>query len=55
VGNVDGFGVILHIAAKSPVDFSNALAKFAQVPGVTELSTLAWIIHEESAKKRKES
>jgi hypothetical protein len=41
VGNAPGFGVILHIAANSPVDLGNALRDFAQVPGVTEVITLA--------------
>jgi hypothetical protein len=41
VGNAYGFGVILHIAAESPVDLGNALRAFAQVPGVTEVLTLA--------------
>ncbi len=41
VGNAYGFGVILHIAAESPVDLGNALREFAQVPGVTGVVTLA--------------
>jgi hypothetical protein len=41
VGNAYGFGVILHIAAEAPVDLSNALSDFAQVPGVTGVTTLA--------------
>ena len=41
VGNAHGFGVILHIAADSPVYLGNALSKFAQVPGVTGVVTLA--------------
>lgn len=41
VGYASEFGVILHIAAESPVDFSNALQTFAQVPGVTGLLSLA--------------
>ncbi len=41
VGNAYGFGVILHIAADSPVDLSNALLEFAKVPGVTEVTLLA--------------
>lgn len=41
VGYASEFGVILHIAAESPVDFSNALQTLAQVPGVTGLLTMA--------------
>jgi hypothetical protein len=41
VGNAYGFGVILHIAAESPVYLGNALLEFAQVPGVTKVLTLA--------------
>jgi hypothetical protein len=41
VGNAPGFGVILHIAANSIADFSNALPRFAQVAGVTGVVTLA--------------
>lgn len=41
LGNAPGFGVILHIAANAPVDLSNALSEFAQVPGVTGVMTLA--------------
>lgn len=41
IGNAPGFGVILHIAANAPIDLSNALSEFAQVPGVTEIMTLA--------------
>ena len=41
VGDAYGFGVILHIAAEAPVDLSNALSEFAQVPGVTGVITLA--------------
>ncbi len=41
VGDAPGFGVVLHIAAEAPVDLSNALSEFAQVPGVTGLMTLA--------------
>ena len=41
VGNAHGFGVILHIAAESPVDLGNALREFAQVQGVTGVVTLA--------------
>ena len=41
VGHAYGFGVLLHIAATAPVDLSNALRDFAQVPGVTGVMTLA--------------
>lgn len=41
VGDAYGFGVILHIAAVTPVDLGNALRDFAQVQGVTGVMTLA--------------
>jgi hypothetical protein len=41
VGNAYGFGVLLHIAADSPVALGEALRAFAQVPGVTGVVTLA--------------
>jgi hypothetical protein len=41
VGNAYGFGVILHIAADTPVYLSNALLEFAKVPGVTGVTLLA--------------
>lgn len=41
IGNAEGFGLLLHIAAESLVDFDNALREFARVPGVTGLLTLA--------------
>jgi hypothetical protein len=41
VGHAYGFGVLLHIAATTPVDLGNALRDFAQVPGVTGVMTLA--------------
>lgn len=41
VGNAPGFGVILHIAAESPLYFSQALREFAEVPGVDRVVTLA--------------
>lgn len=41
VGSVPGSGVILHVAADSPADLTNALLEFAQVPGVTGVLTLA--------------
>jgi hypothetical protein len=41
VGQAYGFGVLLHIAATSSADLSEALRTFAQVPGVTGVLTLA--------------
>lgn len=41
IGSAPGFGMILHVAANSPVDLGNALLAFSQVPGVAEVSTLA--------------
>ena len=41
IGHAYGFGVLLHIAATTSVDLSNALRDFAQVPGVTGVMTLA--------------
>lgn len=41
VGGVAGFGVILHVAATTGSDLSNALLEFAQVSGVTSVLTLA--------------
>jgi hypothetical protein len=41
VGNAQGFGVILHINAESPLYFSQALQEFAEVPGVDRVVTLA--------------
>ena len=41
VGNAYGFGVILHIAADTPVYLNNALLEFAKVPGVTGVTLLA--------------
>jgi hypothetical protein len=41
IGNAEGFGLLLHIAAESLADFDNALREFARVPGVTGLWTLA--------------
>jgi hypothetical protein len=38
---VVGFGVLLHVAATTPSDLSNALLEFAQIPGVTSIVTLA--------------
>lgn len=41
MGNAEGFGVLLHIAAESLVDFDNALRELARISGVTGLLTLA--------------
>jgi hypothetical protein len=41
VGSIPGGGVVLHITADSPADLGTALLEFAQVPGVTEVLTLA--------------
>jgi hypothetical protein len=41
VGRAGGMGVILHVAATTTADLSNALADFARVPGVTGVVTLA--------------
>ena len=41
VGSIPRGGVILHVAADSPADLGAALLEFAQVPGVTEVLTLA--------------
>jgi hypothetical protein len=41
IGDAEGFGVILHIAAESPAYFDKALHEFAQISGVTGLMTLA--------------
>lgn len=41
IGNVEGFGVLLHVAAVSLVDLDNALRKFALVSEVTGVLTLA--------------
>ena len=41
VGNAYGFGVILHIAADTPVYLNTALLEFAKVPGVTGVTLLA--------------
>lgn len=41
IGSAEGFGVILHIAAESLVDFDNALRELARISGVTGLLTLA--------------
>lgn len=41
IGNAEGFGVLLHIAAESLVDFDNALRELARISGVTGLLTLA--------------
>lgn len=41
IGSAPGFGVIMHIAAVAPVDLSNALSEFAEVQGVSTITTLA--------------
>lgn len=41
VGDAYGFGVILHINATTSADLEKALLKFAQVPNVTGVLTLA--------------
>jgi hypothetical protein len=41
VGDAAGFGVLLHLAADDSVYLGDALRKFAQVPGVTGVVTLA--------------
>ncbi len=41
IGNAYGFGVILHIAADTPVDLSNALLEFAKISGVTGVTLMA--------------
>lgn len=40
VGRVIGFGTILHLAASSAQDLSNALTEFAKVKDVTGVITL---------------
>jgi len=41
IGKAQGFGTILHIAATTPGDLREGLLKYAQVPGVTEVTILA--------------
>ena len=41
IGRTPRTGVILHVAATTPADFSAALLEFAQVAGVTKVLTLA--------------
>ena len=41
VGSIPRSRMILHVAADSPADLGTALLEFAQVPGVTEVLTLA--------------
>jgi hypothetical protein len=41
VGTVNGFGTVLHINAESSAYLSDALRKFATIPGVTGVTTLA--------------
>lgn len=40
VGSVIGFGFVLHLAATTSADFSDALRDFSQIPGVTSVMTL---------------
>lgn len=40
IGHAAQMGIILHVAATSPADLSNALLDFAKVPGVTGVLTL---------------
>ena len=40
VGNVIGFGVILHIAATTPDDLQTALMDFVKIEGITGIVTL---------------
>jgi hypothetical protein len=40
VGSVPGTGTVLHVAATTAADLSEALVKFAQVNGVTGVLTL---------------
>lgn len=41
IGKAPEFGMILHVAANSHADLGKALLKFAQVPNVTGVKTLA--------------
>jgi hypothetical protein len=41
VGSVPGSGTILHVAAMTAADLTNAVLKFAQVEGVKGVLTLA--------------
>jgi hypothetical protein len=41
LGFASQFGIVVHIAATSPTDLSNALIKFGQIPGVTRVLTLS--------------
>jgi hypothetical protein len=41
LGFASQFGIVVHIAANSPTDLSNALIEFAQIPGVTRVVTLS--------------
>jgi hypothetical protein len=41
LGFASQFGIVVHIAATSPTDLSNALIAFAQIPGVTRVSTIS--------------
>jgi len=41
IGQAWGFGMVLHLAANTSDDFGKALLRFAQVPEVTKVLTLA--------------
>jgi hypothetical protein len=41
IGRVPSMGTVLHVAANSMDDLTNALQKFARVPGVKGVLTLA--------------
>jgi hypothetical protein len=41
LGFASQFGIVVHIAATSPTDLSNALIAFAQISGVTRVSTIS--------------
>lgn len=40
VGSVAGTQTIIHLAAMTPKDLSNAIQEFAQIEGVKEVTTL---------------
>jgi hypothetical protein len=40
VGEVKALGIIIHIAANSPEDYTNAFLKFSAIPKVTEVIPL---------------
>jgi uncharacterized protein (UPF0371 family) len=41
MGDAPEFGVLLHVAATTAEDMNRAISEFAQVEGVTAVSTLA--------------